>query len=125
MNVVDSSAWLEYFANAPAAEAFAPAIEDTRRLIVPVVTLYEVFKRVRQQRDETAALRAIAVMQQGEILPVDAGLAVAAARLGAEHKLPLADAPIYATARSRNATVWTQDERFEGLPGVKFFRKPK
>ncbi len=125
MNVVDSSAWLEYFAGTPAAEPFAPALEDTRRLLVPAVTLYEVFKRVWQQRDETAALRAVALMRQGEVIPLDAALAVAAARLGAEHKLPLADALIYATTRLRDATLWTQDEHFDGLPAVKFYKKRK
>ncbi|MCK7473317.1 MAG: hypothetical protein MZV49_06830 [Rhodopseudomonas palustris] len=52
MNVVDSSAWLEYFANGPNASFFTPPIEDLERLIVPSVTIYEVFKRVLQQRDE-------------------------------------------------------------------------
>ncbi len=125
MNVVDSSAWLEYFAGTPAAAAFAPAIEDTRRLVVPAVTIAEVFKRVLQQRDETSAIRAAAVMQQGEVIAVDATLAVAAARLGAKHKLPLADSLIYATALLRDATLWTQDEHFKGLPDVKYFAKAK
>ena len=125
MNVVDSSAWLEYFAGTPAAKPFAPAIEDTRRLVVPAITIAEVFKRVLQQRDETAALRAIAVMQQGEVVPLDAALALAAARLGLAHQLPLADAQIHATALVRGATLWTQDEHFRGLPGVRYFEKAK
>jgi toxin FitB len=125
VNVVDSSAWLEYFAGTPAAAPFASAIEDTRRLVVPVVTIAEVFKRVLQQRDETSAIRAAAVMQQGEVIPVDAALAVAAARFGVKHKLPLADSLIYATALLRDATLWTQDEHFKGLSGVKYFAKAK
>jgi predicted nucleic acid-binding protein len=123
--VVDSSAWLEYFAGTPAAATFAPPIEDTRRLVVPAVTIAEVFKRILQQRDETSAIRAVAVMQQGDVVLVDATLAVAAARLGAQHKLPLADSLIYATAQLRGATLWTQDAHFKGLPGVKYFPKPK
>jgi toxin FitB len=125
VNVVDSSAWLEYFAGTPEAKPFADAIEDTRRLVVPVITIAEVFKRILQQRDETSALRAIAVMQQGEVIPLDATLALAAARLGLAHKLPLADSLIYATALLRNATLWTQDEHFRGLRGVKCFAKGK
>jgi predicted nucleic acid-binding protein len=125
VNVVDSSAWLEYFAGTPAAATFAPPIEDTRRLVVPAVTIAEVFKRILQQRDETSAIRAVAVMQQGDVVLVDATLAVAAARLGAQHKLPLADSLIYATAQLRGATLWTQDAHFKGLPGVKYFPKPK
>ncbi len=125
MNVVDSSAWLEYFAGTPAANPFAAAIEDTRRLVVPAITIAEVFKRILQQRDETSALRAVAIMQQGEVIAVDATLAVAAARLGLAHRLPLADSLIYATAHLRTATLWTQDEHFRGLPGVKYFGKGK
>jgi predicted nucleic acid-binding protein len=123
VNVVDSSAWLEYFAGTAAAASFAPAIEDSRHLVVPVITITEVFKRILQQRDETSALRAIAVMQQGEVVPVDAALALMAARVGHQHKLPLADSLIYATALQHDATLWTQDEHFKGLPGVKYFPK--
>lgn len=125
MNVVDSSAWLEYCAGTPEAKPFADVIEDTRRLVVPTITIAEVFKRILQQRDETSALRAVAVMQQGEVIPLDATLALAAARLGLAHKLPLADSLIYATALLRNATLWTQDEHFRGLQGVKCFAKAK
>ncbi len=107
------------------AAPFGPAIEEPARLVAPAITLYEVFKRVLQQRDETSALQAAALMQQGEVVPVDAALAVSAARLGAQHKLPMADSLIYATARLRDAALWTQDEHFNGLPGVKYFPKPK
>ncbi|HET9251530.1 MAG TPA: type II toxin-antitoxin system VapC family toxin [Candidatus Eisenbacteria bacterium] len=120
MNVVDSSAWLEYFANGPNAGFFAPAIEKTSDLVVPSVTLYEVFKRVLQQRDEGAALQAVAVMQQGNIVDLDAALALEAARVSMEHRLPLADSVILATARAQGAVLWTQDADFESVPGVKY-----
>ena len=120
MNVVDSSAWLEYFANGPNAGVFAPAIEKASELLVPSLVLYEVFKRVSHQRDEGAALQAVAVMQQGTVLDLDASLAIAAARLSAEHGLPLADSIILATARSSAAVLWTQDADFEGMPGVEY-----
>lgn len=120
MNVVDSSAWLEYFADGPNAGYFANVVEGTEELLVPSITLLEVFKRVAQQRDEGAALQCVAVMQQGEIIPLDAALALHAAALGMRHKLPLADSIIYASARTRSAIVWTQDSDFEGLPEVRF-----
>ncbi|MCH8255816.1 MAG: type II toxin-antitoxin system VapC family toxin [Gemmatimonadetes bacterium] len=123
MNVVDSSAWLEYFADGPNAPFFAKAIEGTHQLVVPSITLLEVFKRVYQQRDEGDALQAIAVMEQGRVVDLDAPLALSAARLGAELKLPLSDSVILATARMFNAMLWTQDKDFDGLPKVKF--KPK
>lgn len=123
MNVVDSSAWLEYFADGPNAGQFASAIEMPVSLLVPSITLMEVFKRVTQQRDESAALQYVAVMQQGHVVELDAPLALMAAALGLRHKLPLADSIVYATAQSGNAIVWTQDADFEGLLGVRFFAK--
>jgi toxin FitB len=124
MNVVDSSAWLEYFANGPNAEYFAPAIEKTAELLVPSLALYEVFKRVLQQRDEESALQAVAVMQQGTVIDLDAPLALLAARCSLEHRLPMADSVILATARSHDAILWTQDADFKGIQGVEY-RKQK
>ena len=123
MNVVDSSAWLEYFADGPNARHFAAPIEKPKALLVPSITLFEVFKRVVQQRDEGVALQCVAVMQQGTVVDLDAALALEAAGTSLRHRLPLADSIVYATARRANATVWTQDADFEGLPGVRFFAK--
>jgi len=123
VNVVDSSAWLAYFADEPNAQHFASAIEQPDTLIVPSITLLEVFKKVAQQRGEGPALQYVAVMQQGQVVDLGAGLALLAAALGARHKLPLADSIIYATAQQGKASVWTQDADFEGLPGVKYFAK--
>jgi toxin FitB len=120
MNVVDSSAWLEYFANGPNAEFFAPAIEKTTELLVPSLTLFEVFKRVLQQRNEDSALQAVAVMQQGIVIDLDAPLALVAARLSIERRLPMADSVILATAQSHAAVLWTQDADFKGIPGVEY-----
>ena len=120
MNVVDSSAWLEYFANGPNATFFAPPIEQTGELVVPSLTIYEVFKRVLQQRDEGDALRAVAVMQQGAVIDLDVRLALTAARLSLDTRLPMADSVVLATARLHDATLWTQDADFERLPGVRY-----
>jgi len=120
MNVVDSSGWLEYFAGGKNARAFAPPIEDTARLIVPTLSLLEVFKRVLQQRGEPSALQAAALMHQGRIVDLDAPLALAAARLSVEERLPLADSVILATARAFDATLWSQDTDFKGIKGVRF-----
>lgn len=123
MNVVDSSAWLAYFADEPNAQHFASAIEAPDSLIVPSITLLEVFKKIAQQRGEGVALQYVAVMQQGRVVALDSTLALLAATLGARHKLPLADSIIYATARQGNALVLTQDADFEGLEGAKYFAK--
>jgi predicted nucleic acid-binding protein len=123
VNVVDSCGWLEYFADGPNAGFFLPAIVDTERLLVPSICLLEVFKRVLQQRDEDAALQAVAVMQQAQVVELNADLALTAAKLGIEHKLPLADSIILATGRHHGAQIWTQDADFEGIDGVRYVRK--
>lgn len=120
MNVVDSSAWLEYFADGPNAGEFAEAIADTERLVVPSITLFEVFKRVRVQRDPAAALYAVAQMMRGRVADLDSELAVAAAALSAETGLAMADSVVLATARASDATLWTQDSDFEGMDGVEY-----
>jgi predicted nucleic acid-binding protein len=120
LNVVDSSAWLEYFTGGAAADFFAPAVEDTAALIVPTVSLYEVFKRILAQRGENAALAAVAAMQQGAVVDLTPPLALSAAALSLEHKLPMADSIMYASARAFGATLWTQDSDFESLPNVRY-----
>jgi len=124
MNVVDSSGWLEYFADGPNAGFFAGAIEATADLVVPTVSFYEVFKRVLQQRGEGDALQAEAVMQQGRVAELSGALALAAARLSVDLGMPVADSIMLATARAWDATLWTQDSDFEGVPGVKYVAKP-
>jgi predicted nucleic acid-binding protein len=123
VNVVDSSGWLEYLADGPNANFFAPAIEDIAHLIVPAISLLEVFKRILQQRTEHDALQAAALMQQGQVVPLDSTLSLSAARLGHELRLPLADSVILATARSHGAILWTQDSDFDGVDGVRYISK--
>jgi toxin FitB len=125
VNLVDSSGWLEYFAGGPQAGPFAEAIEDLPRLVVPTIVLLEVTRRVMQQRGEDEALQVAALLHQGEVIPLDAGIAVSAAQLGIAHKLPLADSIIYATAKQYEATVWTMDADFAGLPKVRYIQKRK
>lgn len=123
MNVVDSSGWLEYFTDGPNAAVFAKPIHTTTRLIVPSVSLFEVFKRVMTQRGEDVALEAAAMMRQGRVVPLDDALALEAARLSVEHRLPMADSIILATARAHRATLWTQDADFKDLQDVRYLAK--
>jgi len=123
MNVVDSSAWLSYFAGDNNANIFAVPIEDIERLLVPSVTITEVFKSILRQRDEDVALEAIVHMEQGQVISLDGHIAVNAAYYGNRYKLPLADSIIYATAQEFDALIWTQDADFENLKNVKFFPK--
>ena len=120
MNVVDSSGWLEYFADGPNAGFFSKAIEATVDLIVPTLSLYEVFKRVLQQRGEGEALQAVAIMQQGTVVDLTAPVALAAARVSLDLGIPMADSVMLATARAWDATLWSQDSDFAKIPAVRY-----
>ncbi|MBA3950592.1 MAG: type II toxin-antitoxin system VapC family toxin [Rubrobacter sp.] len=123
-NVVDSSGWIEYFADGPNADFFASVVEDTGSLVVPSITLYEVFKRLLvEPAGEGAALEVVAAMQQGLVVALSPELALAAAKISSETKLPMADSVILATAREHDATLWTQDSDFEGVEDVNYVKK--
>jgi toxin FitB len=123
VNLVDSSAWLEYFADGPNSAFFAPAIEKPGELIVPTIVVFEVYKRIRQQRDKHFALEAVAILRAGRIVDLTLTLAITAAAISHSEKLPMADSIILATARAENAVIWTQDADFERIIGVKFRAK--
>lgn len=123
MNVVDSCGWLEYFADGPNADFFAPAIENVSELVVPSISVYEVFKRVLQQRDESDALQAVAAMQQGLVVDLDTAMALNAAKISVELRLPMADSVMLATARAHTATLWTQDADFWNIEGIQYVEK--
>lgn len=123
MNVVDSSGWLEYFGEGANADFFAGPLADTAELLVPSISVFEVFKRVLQQRGEAAALQAVALMKQGREVPLDDTLAMQAARLSHDLKLPMADSIMLATARQFDAAFWTQDADFAAVPGVRYRAK--
>jgi len=123
VNVVDSSAWLEYFGDGPNAPEFAGAIESVDTLLVPTLTLFEVFKRTCVIADEATALDAMAVMLQGTVVELTSELAIEAARLSLDSGLAMADSIILATALSARATLWTQDAHFDGMEGVEFRAK--
>lgn len=120
MNVVDSSAWLEYFGDGPNAGDFAVPIESPDHLAVPSLTLFEVFKRSCQLTDEATALEAVAIMLQGHVVELSASLAIDAARLSLETGLAMADSIILATAQAGDAVLWTQDAHFRGLENVEY-----
>lgn len=119
LNVVDSSGWLEYLSGSHRADLYSEVVEDSANLIVPVISIYEVFKRFLRDGNESEALQAVGTMISGRVIDLDLSLALEAAKL----KLPLADSLIYATAARFNATLWTQDADLKDLPGVQYFPK--
>jgi predicted nucleic acid-binding protein len=123
MNIVDSSGWLAYFADEPNAKHFLIPLKDTASLIVPAVTIYEVFKVVLRESSENEALQAAAAMQRGTVVDLTAKLAIAASKLSLQHRVPMTDSIILATSQVFNAKIWTQDSDFKNIYGVKYFPK--
>ena len=123
MNIVDSSGWLEYFSGGSNAEHFLSPLQEPSSLIVPTITIYEVFKVVLREVGENEALQAIAAMQKGTVVELTASIAMNAAKISMQNNLPMADSIIYATAISHNCIIWTQDADFKNLKRVKFFPK--
>ncbi len=123
MNIVDSSGWLEYFAGGPNSASFSLPLKDASSLIVPVITIYEVFKVVLREAGEDAALQAVAAMQKGKIIDLTANLSMSAAKISMQYNLPMADSIIFATAKMHLCDIWTQDAHFKNLPRVKYFSK--
>jgi predicted nucleic acid-binding protein len=123
MNIVDSSGWLEYFSDGPNSNHFSAPLKDSASLIVPVISIYEVFKVVLREAGENEALQAVAAMQKGKVIDLTTNLAMSAAKLSLHHKLPMADSIILATAKAHNCTIWTLDADFKNISGVKFFSK--
>lgn len=125
MNLVDSSGWIAYFFGTPNANFFAKPILKVSELLVPSVCLYEVFKKISQEAGPAKAKDAVAQMKQGKVLAISEEIALSAATLSIEHRLPMADSLIYASALQHQATLWTQDEDFAGLPWVKYCKPRK
>ncbi len=123
MNIVDSSGWLAYFADEPNGKHFLTPLNDTASLVVPTVTIYEVFKVVLRESSENEALHAVVAMQKGTVVDLTPPLAIAASKFSLEHHLPMADSIILATAKEFDATLWTQDSDFKNINDVKYFPK--
>ena len=121
MNIVDSSGWLSYFADEPNAEHFLAPLNDSTLLVVPTITIYEVFKVILRESSENEALQAVVAMQKGRLVELNASLAIAASKLSIEYNLPMADSIILATAQEYKAIIWTQDADFQNISSVKYF----
>ena len=121
--VVDSSGWIEVFTDGPAANQFLDVLSREELLTVPSLSVLEVYKWILREHSESDAIRAAAVMQRGTVINLDTTLAMAAAQLSHQHKLPMADSVILATARAAEATLFTLDSDFEGLENVQLISR--
>jgi len=123
MNIVDSSLWIEYFLENDIDQSIIDAIKDTDNLYIPVISIYEVYKKFLSIGDSEKANIAVAIMQNAVVIGINPQLAVLAAQFGKQHKLPMADSIIYATAVLWDAELYTQDKHFENLDRVHYFSK--
>ena len=123
MNLVDSSGWIEYFIDGPNADIFSKPLADVNNLIVSTISVFEVYKVVLRERGEDAALQVIALLQKGTVVDVTSKIAIQAAKVSYDKKIPMADSFILTTAQMYEATIWTQDEDLKGIPGVKYIPK--
>ena len=123
MNIIDSSGWLEYFSDGPSAHFFLEPLNDAASLIVPVITIYEVFKVVLREATENDALQAVAAMQKGKLVNLDPYIAMNASKLSLQYDIPMADSIILATSQAHKCVLWTQDSDFQNIENVKYFPK--
>jgi len=123
--VVDSSGWVEFFTDGPLADTYATRLRSLSSVVVPVIVLYEVYKRLKRDLSEDDALVAVSAMQRGHVVSVNSEIAMTAADLSLEHKLPMADALILATARAHHAQLVSSDADFENIEGVAYLPKPR
>jgi len=122
--VVDSSGWLEVFTDGTSAGVFLQLMEDEDRLVVPSITIFEVFKWIVREYSEADAIQASAVMQRGLVVQLDPMTAIAAAQLSHTLRLPMADSVILSTARQHQARLYSMDADFQGLSDVELVLKP-
>ena len=125
MRLIDSSGWLEVFRGGPHADRVARLLADPEEILTPTIALYEVYKVVKRDASEEDALQAVAWMLRTNVVPLGETLALEAADTSLEHSLAMADAIVYATARSRGAELVTTEADLEGLPGVVFLSKKR
>jgi predicted nucleic acid-binding protein len=125
LKLVDSSGWIEFFTNGPLATRYAPFLSAEHEVLTPTIVVYEVYKLIKRERSEEEALVAVSLMQRTRIVPLSEMIALTAADLALEHGLAMADAIVYATARTEGVQVVTSDADFEGLPEVLYYGKKR
>lgn len=120
MNILDSSCWLEYLSDGKKVKKISQVIENTKLLMVPSISIYEVFKKVLSFSNENQALQIVALMQQAKVVDLDISISMLSAKLSLQYKLPLADSIMLASAKYYKATLWSFDSDFKNIPGVKY-----
>jgi len=123
MNIVDSSCWIEYLMDTEIGKNIAPIIENPNELIVPTITMFEVYKKLSTEKNELYAKEIVSYMQTGTVIELNASLNISAADISRKQKLAMADSIIYATSLLYSAVIFSCDKHFENFPNVKYFPK--
>ena len=123
MNIIDTSLWIEFFAGTPLDESIVSAIGNSDEMYVPSICLYEVRKKFLNDNDPDTAVAVIDIMKNSMVINLDSEIALLASDIGKQHKLPMADSIIYATAVLCDADLYTQDKHFDNLDRVHYFSK--
>jgi len=123
MNIIDSSLWIEFFAGTPLDGRIVNALLNIEEMYVPAICLYEVRKKFLNDNDASKAVTAIEIMKKGIVISIDSEIALLASDISKQHKLPMADSIIYATAVMKDAELYTQDKHFDNLDRVHYFSK--
>lgn len=118
MIVVDSSGWIAFLTDGPLAREYARRLRDAKNVVTPSIIVYEVYKHTKRHRSDEEAALAAAAIQKTTVIPLDDDLALEAADVALQHRLPMANAIVLATARRFGATLYTSDGDFEGIEGV-------
>ncbi len=120
MIIMDSYGWIEYFAGGPLSDKYQKYLADPKNIITPVIVVYEVYKKIKRERGEKAALETLTHITRTNIVPLDETLAVKATDISLDFRLPMADAIVYASGVIKNCKIVTSDPHFKGLPKVIF-----
>jgi predicted nucleic acid-binding protein len=125
VDLIDSCGWLEYFTDGPNVDFFSAPILAQSKIIVPTIVIYELWKKIVREQGEEIAIEITAQLKRFDIVPLDESLSISAAKISLEHKLPMADSIIYATAQKHKAVLWTQDADFKDFTDVKYIEKTR
>jgi uncharacterized protein len=123
MRLVDTSALIEWLVDSPTKDDLVDDMPKQQDWLVPTIVQLELVKWLTREAGEEKADQVLAFTTLCHVVPLDTTIAVSAAELCSRHKLPTADAIVYATALSHDADLLTCDAHFKGLPRVIYVPK--
>jgi predicted nucleic acid-binding protein len=124
MIIIDSCGWIEFLVDGENAAEYEQYFQDSESIATPTIVIYEVYKKVLRERGEESAVIVAAQMDNTRVIELSERLSLLAAKLSIAHRLPMADAIVYATAKASECQVVTSDKHFVDLDDVIFIDPP-